>query len=138
MARPVKLTPEVQARIVEALEMGVPRTVACRFGPVSWSTFKNWMHRGTRPRAPRQFVAFVAAIKGAEQKALLHHIRNIHAAGAKHWQASAWWLERQLPEEFSIDRELLNDLKRFLRDRKLELEKGPRAPPGRGGAPAPE
>ena len=45
--RPTKLTPEVQARIVEAIEAGNYIEVAAAAAGISKPTFYGWMQRGT-------------------------------------------------------------------------------------------
>ena len=50
--RPTKLTPDLQAKIVEALKAGNYAEVAARHVGIASSTFYDWMKRG--PRAGRQ------------------------------------------------------------------------------------
>jgi len=46
MARPTKLTPKVQERIVSALRLGATRKASVEAGGISFTTYLEWMQRG--------------------------------------------------------------------------------------------
>ncbi|HXF72327.1 MAG TPA: hypothetical protein VNO79_06935 [Actinomycetota bacterium] len=48
MARPTKLSPEVQARICQAIRAGNYRETAARYAGIGISTFYAWLQRGER------------------------------------------------------------------------------------------
>lgn len=122
--RPPKLTPEVQTRIVEALSAGVPRTLACKVAGINYATFKRWMVKGAKPKGSKQFRAFCAIIKKTEAEIVESYCKTIKTASAKSWQAAAWWLERSHPGLFGMNREMINDLKKFLAEQKKRREEG--------------
>ncbi len=94
-----KLTPEVQARIVQAIEVGATYEIAAQFGGVHYDTFRRWMKAGEKAKSGRYF-AFYEAIKVAESKAVVKWLVIIDKAAPVSWQAAAWKLERRYPETF--------------------------------------
>jgi hypothetical protein len=73
MARPTKLTPEVQAAIVEAIRAGSFDWVAAQAAGIDPATFREWMGRGDgrdpdRPATP-QYAAFAAEVRQARAQA---------------------------------------------------------------------
>jgi hypothetical protein len=69
VARPSKLTPQVQATIVGALVQGLPFTHACSLADVSSSTAYEWLARGRGddPRRPltAECLEFAMALEAA-------------------------------------------------------------------------
>ena len=55
---------------------------------------------GAEPTIPRLF-AFFGSDKKARSEARIMRLNNIKQAGqAGNWQADAWWLERNFPDEY--------------------------------------
>ena len=99
MGRPSKLTPEVEARIVEAVELGATWERAADAAGVGASTLGLWRRRGEAGDAP--YSAFLAALKRAEGAGVERALRTIReAAEGGAWQASAWILERRYPADY--------------------------------------
>ena len=99
MARPSKLTSEVEARIVEAVELGATWERAADAAGIGASTLREWRQRGEADEAP--FAAFVAALKRAEGDGVARALRTIRqAAESGTWQAAAWLLERRYPADY--------------------------------------
>jgi transposase len=76
MARPSKLTPEVQDAIVKAIRGGSYDWVAAESAGVTGTTFRNWMKRGAEaaeaedPAKEEQlFLAFFAQVRAARAEA---------------------------------------------------------------------
>lgn len=89
---PSKKTPETIERILQLLRTGNYRTVASKAAGISHETFVRWM---------REDHAFSDAIEKAEAQAQAYHLANImKAAQDGTWQASAWYLERRVPEQW--------------------------------------
>ena len=100
MARKSKLTPETQARIVEAIELGATYELAAQYGGVAYNTFNDWMKEGAAAQAGVK-VEFYEAIKAAEGNAVTGWLRKIEAAATDgNWQAAAWKLERRYPRDY--------------------------------------
>ena len=129
MARPSKLTPEVQENICNWLKLGYYQEDAAIMAGISASTYYEWMKKGDSERialesgedalalpehplpAPEddtqeiqvvyRFMEFSEAVKKARAEAEGAHIRNIRkAADNGVWQASAWFLERSHPKKW--------------------------------------
>jgi hypothetical protein len=115
MAAPSKLTPDTQARIVQALRLGATFELAAQYGGVSYDTFNNWRKRGeaeldrmarARKRTDADpdelpFVQFFEATKAAEADAVVGWLAKIEkAASDGNWQAAAWKLERRYPRDY--------------------------------------
>lgn len=73
MPRPVgrtpKLTPEVQAKIVQALRLGATWTIACQAAGISLSSARAWKALGRANRKP--YVEFLLAASKAEAEGAL-------------------------------------------------------------------
>jgi transposase len=97
--RKTKLTPEVQAKIVQALGVGTTREHACQFAGIDHSSLYNWIKKGEAGRSP--YVEFVEALKNAEGQAVVGWMALIDsAARSGNWQAAAWKLERRYPKDY--------------------------------------
>lgn len=94
--RRTKYTPEVAARICEAVADGLPYKFAAALGGVSHETLCQWQ---------RRFPEFAEAIQGAVAKGVLERLRLIKAAAEKgDVKAAQWWLEHVFPENFARNR----------------------------------
>ena len=99
MGRPLKLTPETQARIVEAVELGATWERAADAAGVGASTLGLWRRKGEAGEVP--YVTFLLALKRAEGAGVERALRVIRkAAEGGAWQASAWLLERRYPADY--------------------------------------
>lgn len=99
MARPTKLTPAVQKRIVTAIKQGATYELAAQYGSITYKTFNEWMKQGEQD-SEGEFCEFCEAIKKAEGDAAVKWLRVIEAAGKESWQAAAWKLERRYPHDY--------------------------------------
>ena len=93
VGRPSTLTPEVQAKIVEAVKAGNYKHVAAAYAGVPRGTFFQWMDRGRRQKTGR-YKDFYDAITEAEAIAESNNVVTIALASKNDWKASAWLLER--------------------------------------------
>jgi len=91
----MKYTPEIIARIVEKLEAGEGRVNACKHAGIHYSTLLDWISNKSD---------FSETVKKAEITGLDQTkdeaISAIKAKFKDQWQAAAWWLERNHPEQF--------------------------------------
>lgn len=129
--RGTNLTPALQRVIVKAISSGVPRRFVADLTGVPERTLRHWIQSG-REKKSDVFIAFFAAIKKAEAKAVESRIKRIEAAGKGgliertttterrldgsivqkvvekecpgQWTADAWMLERCHPDEFALQR----------------------------------
>lgn len=100
MGRPSLLSDEVQARLVEAFNLGqVSIATACAYAGIAERTYYVWMAKGREGQEP--YEQFMQAIEKARADAVMINLAVIRkAAQAGHWQAAAWWLERVLPAQY--------------------------------------
>ena len=105
MARPSKLTEEVQTRIVQLIRAGNTVEVAAKTAGISEATFYGWLARAeaeASKRAGVPFVEFRAAVLQARAEAEAMLVTRIaKAAGNGSWAAAAWLLERRFPQRWA-------------------------------------
>jgi hypothetical protein len=103
MARPSKLTPEVQKRLVEAIKAGNYYEAACGFAGIHYSTFREWMIKGEKAKSGK-FREFYEAIKKAENEAEVRMVAQWQQHMPENWQAIATFLERRYPDRWGRNR----------------------------------
>lgn len=99
MARPTKLTPERQQRIIDALLAGNYFETSCRYAGIHPATAYGWMAKGERqPTGP--YREFFEAIKRAEAQAEVLAVAEVRKAWSDSWQAAMTWLERKFADRW--------------------------------------
>ena len=88
--RPTKRTPEMVAKIAEAVAIGLTDEEAALLAGINPDTMTEW----------RKDPEFSGAIKGAGAQRLLLRLGRIEA-GEQGWQGTAWALERLHPARFA-------------------------------------
>jgi hypothetical protein len=84
MARPSKLTPQLEAAIMQSLRLGNTRTAACKYVGLSLRQFERWM---------KSSVAFCRAVEQAEGAAQVRVVgRLIEAIDGGSVRAMIYWL----------------------------------------------
>ena len=96
--RPTKRSPEVIAKIAEAVAKGLTDEEAALLAGINPDTMTEW----------RKDPEFSGAIKRAEVRRLLLRLERIEA-GEQGWQGTAWALERIYPARFARP-EVLNQI----------------------------
>ena len=102
----MKYSKVVLKEIIKYMEEGASNKDAATLAGIGESTFYDWQQEKLpdgKPN-PSYFVEFVESIKKAElkrKKALINKI----IAKDNSWQAAAWYLERQYPDEFKERRQ---------------------------------
>ncbi len=92
--RPSLLTPEVQAKVCDALSGGNFRSVAARAAGISVRTLMEWMTDGeANPTSPHGI--FRAAVIGAEADAEMKTVRAIMLAAEADPKHGEWWLSHR-------------------------------------------
>ena len=115
--RPTKLTPEVQAKVCQALAGGNTRSASAYYAGIRVSALKNWMVWGLKGREP--YRTFVAAVRKAEADCEARNVAVIQQAARgtadekPDWKAAAWWLERRKRRQYgqNIKAEVSGSLK---------------------------
>ncbi len=101
MARPSKLTPEIQAKIVEAITAGNYLETSARYAGVGVATFYTWMSKGEGKHAKSPYKEFREAVEKARADAEVRNIALIQRTAQEGtWQAAAWFLERSHPQKW--------------------------------------
>ena len=96
MARPTKLTPAIQDRLVVAIRAGNYAGVACASAGIAPSTYYRWRERGEHePDGP--YGQFLAALQIAEAEAEVHAVAVIRRSMQSDWRAAMAYLERRHP-----------------------------------------
>ena len=91
MARPTKLTDDVQKRLCDALRLGATHAHAAAYAGVSERVFYQWREK---------FVQFLQTVSKAEAEGAMISLGRINKAGADDWRAAAWLLEHRFPEHY--------------------------------------
>ena len=99
MGRPTKLTPQVQAKIVSALQAGNYFDTACGYAGITKQTGYNWMAKGADANSGK-FFDFFNAVEKASADAEVGTVAVIKKVMPETWQAAAWWLERRFPAKW--------------------------------------
>lgn len=95
--RKCKLTPEMMNQIETLLQNLTSLKRTCMIVGIEPSTFYRWMEQGKAAAGgPKR--EFCNRVKRAQSMAIISTVAKINADPS--WQAKAWLLERQFPEEF--------------------------------------
>jgi hypothetical protein len=97
-----KLTPQMQAAIVEGLERGLHQESACARAGISKQTFYVWLKRGeSGDEKDAIYADFRDAVEKARAKPEAEALQAINVAWRDGtWQAAAWFLERSHPHKY--------------------------------------
>jgi transposase len=96
VARPTKLTPAVQERVLQAIRAGNYAEVACRAAGIAPSTYYRWLERGER-EPDGSYARFAEAVRLAEAEAEVHAVALVRRAMSDDWRAALAYLERRHP-----------------------------------------
>ncbi len=94
MARPSKLTPDVQRRICEAIRAGNYYEASCAYAGVDYSTFRLWMVQGETAKTGRFFELFESVLK-AEADAEVSIVAQWKKQIPEDWRAARDFLARR-------------------------------------------
>jgi transposase len=97
--RPTKLTPEVQSRIVEAIQAGNYYEAACGYAGVHYATFRRWIQRGEKAKSGR-YREFYEAVTRAETNAEVRMVAQWQKHMPEDYRAIRDFLERRHPQRW--------------------------------------
>jgi hypothetical protein len=98
--RPTRLTPELQAKLCDAIRAGNYMETAAAFAGIRKATLHNWLRWGAR-QTQGIYHAFSEAVEKALADSEARDVALIAKAAADgHWQAAAWRLERKFPDRW--------------------------------------
>lgn len=97
MARPTKLDADRQAKVCEALALGVSIEAAAAHAGLSATCVHEWMARGRK--GERLYAEFLEATTRARDAAEVRFAAVVAKAAKEGSESAArWWLERRRPE----------------------------------------
>ncbi|MCS1351159.1 hypothetical protein [Mechercharimyces sp. CAU 1602] len=99
MARPTKLTPDVQQKILDAIRLGNYLETAAAYAGISKSTLYDWLRRGEREKSGR-YKEFSDAVEKHLAEVEVRDLAVITRAAQENWRAAAWRLERKFPDRW--------------------------------------
>jgi hypothetical protein len=103
--RPIKLTPDVQQRLVAAIKAGNYHHAACRYAGVGYRTFTRWMAKGKKARRG-PFRDFRDAVLRAEAEAEMTAVAAWKASMPTHPAEYRHFLAKRWPQRWSEKRRL--------------------------------
>lgn len=102
MARKTKLTKEIIEQARKLASLGVDNRTIAQSLMIAESTFYNWLQRAEKDMQEGKhtiFVEFLESLKKAQADAIVRNVMLIQESASNgNWLASAWFLERKLPE----------------------------------------
>ena len=101
MARPTKLTPEIQKKIGDGVSLGLTYALAANSAGITYQSFNSWMSKGKTEKSGKyfEFTQNIQKCNADAAKALLERLNEVAHSG--NCQVCMWILERRFPEEFS-------------------------------------
>lgn len=105
MARPTKLTPEIQRTICAALQAGNYVEAACGLAGISDTTFYRWMERGDR-ESRGQFREFRDSVSRAIAASEAGLVAVVYREAKGNWRAALALLSRRWPERWGNKQEI--------------------------------
>jgi hypothetical protein len=104
MARPTALTPDVQAKVCDAMRIGAYQKEAARFAGVAENTLLSWLKTGRADVADGEdsvHARFVADFEAAEAQAVIRGLTVVQRAAAEgDWRAAMTWMARRHPDRW--------------------------------------
>ena len=115
-----KYNPTVIKKFIDSIEAKTGRVRACKNVGISYQTFLDW----TNPEHPNFKLEFIELLKKAEAVVNIEQrdyaISAIFSKMKDHWQAAAWWLERNYPDQFRNKSEVDSNIKSSLSKETIE------------------
>jgi hypothetical protein len=100
MARPTKLTSEIQQKIGENISLGLTYALAASAPGITYQTLNFWMNKGKNSKSGEyfEFYKYITKCNADATKALLERLNKAAVAG--NCQVCMFILERRFPEDF--------------------------------------
>ena len=91
--------PQIREILRGAISIGASITQAASAAGIDASTFRRWRLKAEKDQEP--YMTFFAELAMERDVATVKKLQIIDkAAQAGTWQAAAWWLERNFPDEY--------------------------------------
>ena len=100
MARPTKLTPEIQQKIGENIPLGLTYALAASAARITYQTLNDWLKRGQTEKSGKyyQFYQYIQKRNADAAKTLLESLNSSAKAGDT--RICLWILKRRLAPDF--------------------------------------
>jgi hypothetical protein len=100
MARPCKLTNELQQKIGDGISLGLTSALAANSASVTYQTFNSWYQKGKTEKAGKyfKFSQYINKCNAYAAKTLLERLNLATKAGDT--RICIWILERRFSEDF--------------------------------------
>lgn len=100
MARPTKLTKELQQKIGKSVALGLPYALAAAAVGITYQTFNDWMNKGKNSTSGEYF-EFYKYIQKCNADAAMKCLERLKGAvDSGNVQVAMWILERRFPESY--------------------------------------
>lgn len=101
--QPTKFNDEkIRKKILNGIRLGLPITQACQCADIHYMTLRNWECKALEEKEP-EYIKFFEEVEKAKAEREAMHLNNIvTAARDGTWQASAWFLERSIPQRYTV------------------------------------
>ncbi len=129
MGRRLKLNPEIQKRIIQAIQAGSTYELAAQFAGISRGTLWSWLQKGEEQNKG-VYRTFLNEFKKAEARCCVGALAVVQKAAQNGtWQAAAFLLERRFgyhkdgppPVQITIDAESV-DVQSIIGEYKQEIQ----------------
>ena len=107
--RETKLNKEIIEEILSYLKLGFSVNDTCEAVGITKQTFFRWKKQGKADKEngiKSDFCDFCDSIKTAKHSVKKFMLSKIVQTAKEKWEAAAWWLERNFPEDYSLKPEL--------------------------------
>lgn len=106
MARPTVLTPDVRAKVCDAMRIGAYQVEAARYAGIGENTLSGWLKTGRADIAAGDggsvHAQFAAEFAAAEAQAVIRALTVVQRAAAEgDWRAATTWMARRHPQRWS-------------------------------------
>ena len=100
MARPTKLTHEIQQKIGDGVSLGLTYSLAANSAGVTYQSFNSWMSKGKTEKSGKyfEFTQYIQKCNADAAKKCLERLNE--AAKAGNCTVCMWILERRFSEDF--------------------------------------
>ena len=99
MARPTKLTPDVQEAIVDGINAGLTFRLSCARAGLDPATFYRWLEKGEAAKSG-VFSEFCDTVSRAKADSAMRLVSQITLQAPTDWRAAAFMLERRFPDDY--------------------------------------
>jgi hypothetical protein len=102
--RETKFNEEIREEILSYLKLGFTIKDTCEAVNISTETFFQWKKQGKTDKnngIKSDFSDFSDSIKTAKHSVKKFMLSKIVQAAKENWNAAAWWVERNFPEDYS-------------------------------------